>query len=151
MRDEACETGHARRARAVNSSWPPRTSRSAAANSGASACAATYGIATQRIPAAYAAAAPGAASSRTTQRAGSAPNRRAASRKTSGAGLPRATSSAETTVRRCASRPVRARIAAMAPGEEPDATAIGTPSPASSSTNLRISGYARDELPASSR
>ena len=121
------------------------------ANSGASAWSATYGIAMQRIPAACAAAAPGAASSRTTHRAGRAPSRRAASRNTSGAGLPRATSSAETTVRRCASRPVRARIVPIASGDEPDATAIGTPSPASSSTNFRISGYAWAEVRASAR
>ncbi|MEY9490168.1 hypothetical protein RKD26_005962 [Streptomyces calvus] len=94
----------------------------------------------QRIPAACAAAAPGAASSTTTQSDGAAPSRRAASRKTSGAGLPRATSSAETTVRSRASRPVPARTAAMASRDEPEATAIGTPSAASSSTNARISG-----------
>lgn len=105
----------------------------------------------QRIPAAWAAAAPGAASSRTTQSAGAAPNRRAASRKTSGAGLPRATSSAETTVRNDASSPVPDRIASMASGDEPDATAIGTPSAASSSTNFRISGYTRVAARASAR
>ncbi len=39
----------------------------------------------------------------------------------------------------------------MAAGEEPEATAIGTPSAASSSTNARISGYTRVEAPASFR
>lgn len=124
----------------MNSAWPPRTSTSAVPNAGSSACAATYGIARHRIPAACAAAAPGAASSRTTQSAGAAPRRAAASRKTSGAGLPWATSSAETTVARKGARPVPVRIASMAAAEDPEATAIGTFASASSPTNARISG-----------
>jgi hypothetical protein len=39
----------------------------------------------------------------------------------------------------------------MASGDEPEATAIGTSSAASSSTNPRISGYTRVAVPASSR
>lgn len=39
----------------------------------------------------------------------------------------------------------------MAAAEDPEATAIGTPSVASSSTNARISGYTRVAVRASAR
>src|SRR5919197_1539600 len=96
-------------ARAASNALIPRSkSRSAMRNPSASGSSTRYGTAMHRMKARHDASTPCCESSTVTQPCGGTPRRRAASRNTSGAGLPRATSSAETTISRCCERPAAA-------------------------------------------
>ncbi len=97
------------------------------------------GTATTAMPAARPAATPFGESSRTTQRAGSAPSARAASRNRSGAGLVRElsppTSSRVTTDRNRGRRPRRSRCGTTHSDADDEATAAGTPAASAASSS----------------
>jgi hypothetical protein len=83
------------------------------------------GTSTVVMPAARAARNPFSESSITSVAAGSAPSRRAASRKTSGSGLPWATSSDDTTARNTSVSPVAASAASITRRCDDEARAVG--------------------------
>lgn len=83
------------------------------------------------MPAARAARTPRSESSTTTHACGATPSRLAASRNTSGAGLPRATSTPDTIVANSSRTPSVASVVSMMRGADDDATASRTPRAAS--------------------
>src|SRR3954464_1816189 len=112
----------------VTSAMPSTVTAASASASGAGGNA-RIGTATTAMPAAAPARSPLLAAPTATPRAGSTPSRRAASRKTSGAGLPRATSSLDTHARMTPSRPDSSSTSAITGAFEDDARPSGQRSP----------------------
>ena len=83
------------------------------------------------MPAPRAARTPRSESSTTTHASGATPSRLAASRNTSGAGLPRATSTPDTVVWNSGRTPSAMSVMSITAGDDDDATARRTPRAAS--------------------
>lgn len=109
------------------------------------------GTAMQRMKARLADSTPGPESSMARHSSQGTSRRRATSRKTSGAGFPFGTSSAETTAWNGALSWVAVSTRSITWGEEPDAQPSLSPRAAIASNRRTISGKARVPAPASAR